>query len=158
MSNFGVMHIQEIVDRGDPLPALNQIDLHPFMRHPDIVEICTEHGVLLEVSSPRTPLYLPGQCRIDRKAWAPLARAMRFDHPVLKKVAKAHGKEPAQVLLRWGLQHVGLATRVKALGWVRPGTDEQGIHRHSQIGQSEAGRLECASIRLSTGGGRYDGA
>ena len=49
MSNYGTKHIQEIVDSGMPLPVLNQIDLHPFMRHPDIVELCEKHGILLEV-------------------------------------------------------------------------------------------------------------
>lgn len=52
MSNFGVKHIQEFVDQGVPLPTINQIDLHPFMRHPDIVEICQKNGILLEVCIP----------------------------------------------------------------------------------------------------------
>jgi len=50
VSNFGAKHIQEMVDAGVELPVVNQIDLHPFMRHPDIVEICEKHGILLEVS------------------------------------------------------------------------------------------------------------
>lgn len=51
VSNFGVKHIQEFIDQGVPLPVLNQVDLHPFMRHPDIVEICQANGILLEVSA-----------------------------------------------------------------------------------------------------------
>ncbi|ORX37579.1 putative aldo-keto reductase [Kockovaella imperatae] len=86
VSNWGAKHIQELVDAGSPLPVLNQIDLHPFMRHPDIVEICEKLGILLE-------------------AWGPLARAKRFDHPSLIKIAESHQREPAQIMLRWGLQH-----------------------------------------------------
>ncbi|BEJ12930.1 hypothetical protein CspHIS471_0301040 [Cutaneotrichosporon sp. HIS471] len=79
-------HIEEIVERGDELPVVNQIDLHPFMRHKAYVENCQKHGIILE-------------------AWAPLARAMRFQHPVIETVADKYSKTPAQVHLRWGLQH-----------------------------------------------------
>lgn len=47
----GAKHIEEIVARGDELPVVNQIDLHPFMRHTEYVENCRKHGILLEVSS-----------------------------------------------------------------------------------------------------------
>jgi diketogulonate reductase-like aldo/keto reductase len=87
VSNWGTRHIQELVDAGSPLPVINQIDLHPWMRHPDIVAICEKHNIVLE-------------------AWAPLARAMRFDHPALVKVADKLKRDKAQILLRWGLQHV----------------------------------------------------
>lgn len=50
VSNFGAKHIQEMVEQGVELPVLNQIDLHPFMRHPDIVDACEKHGIALEVS------------------------------------------------------------------------------------------------------------
>jgi diketogulonate reductase-like aldo/keto reductase len=50
VSNWGTKHIQELLDAGSVLPVVNQIDLHPFMRHPDIVKICQDHGILLEVS------------------------------------------------------------------------------------------------------------
>lgn len=87
VSNFGAKHIAEMVDEGVELPALNQIDLHPFMRHPDIVDACDKHGIALE-------------------AWAPLARGLRFDHPAVIKQREKHGRSAAQILLRWGLQHV----------------------------------------------------
>jgi diketogulonate reductase-like aldo/keto reductase len=50
VSNWGVKHIQELLDQGAPLPVVNQIDLHPFMRHPDIIEICEKNKIALEVS------------------------------------------------------------------------------------------------------------
>ena len=65
MSNWGAKHIQELVDAGSPLPTVNQIDLHPFMRHTDIVEVCERHHILLEVSV-RAPSFLsprPSICR-----------------------------------------------------------------------------------------------
>lgn len=89
VSNFGGKHIAEMVEQGTELPALNQIDLHPFMRHPDIVDACEKHGIALE-------------------AWAPLARGLRFDHPVVLKMREKYGRSAAQIFLRWGLQHVRL--------------------------------------------------
>ncbi|RSH78465.1 uncharacterized protein EHS24_002190 [Apiotrichum porosum] len=86
VSNYGAKHIQEMVDAGVELPVVNQIDLHPFMRHPDIVELCEKHDILLE-------------------AWAPLARATKFDNSVIVKMAAKYNREPAQIFLRWGLQH-----------------------------------------------------
>ena len=50
VSNWGTKHIQELLDAGSPLPVLNQIDLHPFMRRPEIVDICEKNNILLEVS------------------------------------------------------------------------------------------------------------
>ncbi|KAL1408618.1 hypothetical protein Q8F55_005431 [Vanrija albida] len=86
VSNFGVRHLGEMVAAGVELPVVNQIDLHPWMRHEDIVAACEAHGILLE-------------------AWAPLARGLKFDDPVLVGIAQKHKRDKAQVLLRWGLQH-----------------------------------------------------
>jgi diketogulonate reductase-like aldo/keto reductase len=47
---------------------------------------------------------------VRAQAWGPLARAMRFNHSVVQSVAKKHGKDEAQIMLRWGLQHVRTAT------------------------------------------------
>jgi len=85
VSNFGVRHLKQLVDTGLELPAVNQIDLHPFMTREDIVAICKEHNIALE-------------------AWAPLVRGFRFTHPAIASLAKKYHKEPAQVLLRYSLQ------------------------------------------------------
>ncbi|KAJ9100066.1 hypothetical protein QFC19_005746 [Naganishia cerealis] len=98
VSNYGVKHIEEFINmRNDPasaggrtrqpeLPVLNQVDLHPFMRRQAIVDVCEKNDILLE-------------------AWGPLVRGQRFDHPVVTALADKHGKSPAQVLLRWSIQH-----------------------------------------------------
>jgi diketogulonate reductase-like aldo/keto reductase len=65
--------------------SVNQIELHPWLARPDIVKWCEQRGVVLE-------------------AYSPLVRAQRFDDPLLVPIAKKHGKEPNQILLRWGLQ------------------------------------------------------
>jgi len=85
VSNYGVRHLQEMIDSGVELPAINQVDLHPFMTRTDIVAICQQHGIALE-------------------AWAPLVRGYRFKHPSIVALAQKYNKAPAQVLLRYSLQ------------------------------------------------------
>jgi len=84
VSNYGTKHIREILT-SEVLPALNQIDLHPFMARSQIVTLCRKHGIHLE-------------------AWGPLVRGLRFKHRVIAKAAAAHNKTPAQILLRYSIQ------------------------------------------------------
>ncbi|EPT05606.1 hypothetical protein FOMPIDRAFT_124533 [Fomitopsis schrenkii] len=85
VSNFGVRHLQEMVDTNVELPVINQVDLHPFMTRTDIVAMCRKHDIALE-------------------AWAPLVRGYRFKHPSIIRLSQKYGKEPAQILLRYSLQ------------------------------------------------------
>ncbi|KIY43822.1 Aldo/keto reductase [Fistulina hepatica ATCC 64428] len=85
ISTFGLRHMQELIATGLPVPAVHQIDLHPFQTHTEIVKFSKKHGMTME-------------------AWAPLVRCMRFKHPEIQKLARKYGKEPAQILLRYSLQ------------------------------------------------------
>lgn len=85
VSNYGIAHLQEMVDQGVELPVLNQVDLHPFMTRTDIVAMCQKYDIALE-------------------AWAPLVRGLRFKHPAMTGLAKKYGKTAAQVLLRYSIQ------------------------------------------------------
>lgn len=86
VSNLGVRHLEELYSAGLKVPiAINQMDLHPFMRRVELVEYCRSKGIVM-------------------MAWGPLVRGYRFDHPAVVKLGKKHGKSPAQILLRWGLQ------------------------------------------------------
>lgn len=71
----------------DPVPAVNQIELHPWCQQRDIVTYCEKKGIVLE-------------------AYCPIVRAdpKRLGDPVLVKLAQKYQKEPAQILLRWSLQ------------------------------------------------------
>ncbi|KAF5341370.1 hypothetical protein D9758_012283 [Tetrapyrgos nigripes] len=99
ISTFGIRHMKELVETDLPIPAINQIDLHPFQTRNDIVSYCKEHGIVLE-------------------AWAPLVRGLRFNHPKIKAFAQKYAKEPAQILLRYSLQK-GYVTIPKASSKVR---------------------------------------
>ncbi|ORY84778.1 putative aldo-keto reductase [Protomyces lactucae-debilis] len=87
VSNFGERHLRELFDSNPKIkPVVNQIDLHPFMTRTSLVQFCKEHDIVLQ-------------------AWGPLARAERWQDPTLQSIAKEYERSPAQVLLRWSLQH-----------------------------------------------------
>ncbi|EIW77498.1 Aldo keto reductase [Coniophora puteana RWD-64-598 SS2] len=88
VSNFSDKHIQEIVDAGLEKPAVNQIELHPFCQQRPIVDYCKKHEIVIQ-------------------AYSPLVRgvASKFDHQVIRDIASKLEKTPAQVLVRWSLQH-----------------------------------------------------
>ncbi|GJJ13744.1 hypothetical protein Clacol_008000 [Clathrus columnatus] len=87
VSNYGTHHMAQITTKRpqEEWPSINQVDVHPFMRHQDIVDFCGEHGILIQT-------------------WGPLARGMRFNHPRIKEIADKKGKSPAQIFLRWNIQ------------------------------------------------------
>ena len=85
VSNYTVRHLTELFDYADMKPAVNQVEIHPFLPQTALRAFCAEHGVAVS-------------------AYSPLTKGRLLDHPVLLEVALAVGKTPAQVLIRWGLQ------------------------------------------------------
>lgn len=85
VSNFMVPHLRELQGAAQVLPAVNQIELSPFLQRRDTVALCRTLGIRLE-------------------AYSPLTRGQRLAHPTVTAIAAELGKSPAQVLLRWGLQ------------------------------------------------------
>ncbi|KAH9940466.1 Aldo/keto reductase [Epithele typhae] len=86
VSNFGIKHLTEIRTAGLPMPSVNQIELHPRCQQRPIVDYCREHGVIVQ-------------------AYSPLIRG-QLDDPVFAQLAQKRVRiDPAQVLLRWSLQH-----------------------------------------------------
>lgn len=86
LSNFLPHHIAPILACAEVAPMVDQIEFHPGVMQPEAVEYCRKHGILVE-------------------AWSPLGRGLVLDHPLLRSVAEKHGKSPAQVCVRWCLQH-----------------------------------------------------
>ncbi|KUI72220.1 hypothetical protein VM1G_07421 [Cytospora mali] len=87
VSNYGVRHIEELMASSPKVhPVVNQIEVHPYNTQTGIRETCAKHNIVVE-------------------AYAPLARAMRMRHPKLVALSKAYSCTPAQLLVRWGLQH-----------------------------------------------------
>ncbi|KAK7416734.1 hypothetical protein QQX98_005060 [Neonectria punicea] len=95
VSNYGVAHIEELMASNPRVPlVINQIEVHPFNTQTGIRETCARHNITIE-------------------AYAPLARAMRMKHPKIVELAKKYSCTPAQVFVKWGLQH-GMVTLPKS--------------------------------------------
>lgn len=87
VSNYGVKHLQELLaSKPKTIPAVNQVEVHPFNTRKDITSFCKKHGIVVE-------------------AYAPLAQASRMKHPTVVKLSKKYGCTPGQLLVKWSLQH-----------------------------------------------------
>lgn len=85
VSNYSPRHLEEIREAGLETPEVNQIELQPRCQQKDIVEYCKKHDIFIE-------------------AYAPLMRG-QWDHAPITEAAKKYNKHPAQILVRWSLQH-----------------------------------------------------
>lgn len=94
VSNFEPEHLRRVMDETGVVPVLNQVELHPFFNQAELRTFHDLHGIATE-------------------AWGPLARGKVADDLVLARIGAAHGRSPAQVTLRWEIQH-GLVTIPKS--------------------------------------------
>ncbi|KAI0766860.1 Aldo/keto reductase [Trametes elegans] len=85
VSNYSGRHIDEIREAGYELPAVNQVELHPFCQQRPIVEYCRKNGIVVQ-------------------AYSPLVQG-RLDHPLFAELAKKYSKDVGQIVIRWSLQH-----------------------------------------------------
>ncbi|MFV0433874.1 MAG: aldo/keto reductase [Leucobacter sp.] len=87
VSNFEIEHLQWLLDETGVVPAANQIEMHPLHQRRELREFCLRHGITVE-------------------AWGPLAQGQGglLTREAIVEAAAAHGKSPAQVVLRWHIQ------------------------------------------------------
>jgi len=86
VSNFHIPHLQRVLDETDVVPAVNQIELHPYLTQRELRAFHAEHGIVTE-------------------AWSPLARGGRLlADPVVTTIAEKYARTPAQIVLRWHIQ------------------------------------------------------
>ena len=95
VSNFMVDHLTRLLERASVVPAVNQIEQHPYFAQADVQAFGAEHGILAQAWSPI------GGITFYRDS----GHTSTLEDPVIVEIADAHGKSPAQVMLRWGLQH-----------------------------------------------------
>jgi len=127
VSNYTVRHLEELRASSDLVPAVDQLEFHPFVYDPEVVRYAATHGIVLE-------------------AYSPLTRGRKLDDPRITAVARAHRRSPAQILLRWGLQH-GLVVLPRS---VRP----ERIRENAALFDFELAPAEMASLDALAGGGR----
>ncbi|NVN52668.1 aldo/keto reductase [Mycolicibacterium hippocampi] len=85
VSNFQVAHLQRLAEETGTVPAVNQIEVHPYFANNAVREYGQQH-------------------RIATEAWSPIAQGKVLDDPAVARIAEATGKSPAQVVLRWHIE------------------------------------------------------
>ena len=85
VSNFQVDHLERVLEERDVVPAVNQVELHPWLQQRELRAFHAQHGITTE-------------------AWSPLARGALLEDPILADVAAKHGRSVAQIALRWQIQ------------------------------------------------------
>lgn len=106
VSNFMINHLDELAESSDLVPAVNQVEFHPFLFQKELLEYCERHDIRLE-------------------AYSPLARGERLNHPTITAMGRKYSKTPAQIMIRWGLQH--------RLVVIPKSTREDRIRENSQV-------------------------
>lgn len=94
VSNFKIHHLESLKQESDTIPAVNQVEFHPLLNQQELLAYCKREGIQLE-------------------AWAPIMKG-KVDLPILTDLAAKYGKTPAQIVLRWDLQH-GVVTIPKSV-------------------------------------------
>jgi 2,5-diketo-D-gluconate reductase A len=85
VSNFQPHHLRRLIDETNIEPAVNQIEVHPYLTQDDVRAVNAEHGIATE-------------------AYSPIAQGLVLDDPVITGIADSVGRTPAQVVLRWHVQ------------------------------------------------------
>ncbi|MCV7028140.1 aldo/keto reductase [Mycobacterium sherrisii] len=85
VSNFQVPHLRRLVEASPTVPAVNQIELHPYFTNQQVVTHLRQHQIATE-------------------AWSPIAQGRVLGDALITRIAETHGKTPAQVVLRWHIQ------------------------------------------------------
>ncbi len=88
VSNFTVEHLERLMNESTIVPAVNQIELHPYLTQAPLREFCQQNDIVVESYSP-----LSG------------AGGGLLNDPVLEELAQKYGKSPAQIVIRWHLQN-----------------------------------------------------
>lgn len=85
VSNYQMIHLQYLTTQAREMPVVNQIERHPLLNQAPLVKFDRDHKIITQ-------------------AWSPLGRGKILNNPTLTRIANAHGKSTAQVILRWHLQ------------------------------------------------------
>ncbi|MBB2948868.1 diketogulonate reductase-like aldo/keto reductase [Actinoplanes lutulentus] len=94
VSNFMVDHLTRLLDTATVVPAINQIEVHPYFTQAEVRAFGEKHGIITQAWSPI------GGITFYRDS----GHTSTLQDPVIGKIAAAHGRTPAQVMLRWHLQ------------------------------------------------------
>jgi diketogulonate reductase-like aldo/keto reductase len=86
VSNYTIMHLEQLLERTSVVPVIDQVEFHPFLYQKELLEFCRKHKIQLE-------------------AYSPLIKGQRLNDPRLVEFATKYKQSPAQICIRWALQH-----------------------------------------------------
>jgi diketogulonate reductase-like aldo/keto reductase len=86
VSNYMIHHLEELLGEAEIVPAVNQVELHPFLTHEKLRAFCASGGIAVET-------------------YCPLTQGRRLKNKVVGEIAASHERSPAQIMLRWAVQH-----------------------------------------------------
>jgi diketogulonate reductase-like aldo/keto reductase len=129
VSNYMVRHLTELLGACRVPPSVNQVELSPFLYPKDLVRFCEEKKIVLE-------------------AYSPLTKGLKLKHPAVVAAAKKVGRTPAQVLIRWALEH-GFVVLPKSVTEAR--IEENARVFDFSLGAEEMRALDALDEGLHTG-------
>lgn len=97
VSNFQPHHLKSLIDRTDVVPAVNQVELNPYFTEQAVREANAHYGIVTQSWSPIGGVY-------DRSKHTEVS-TKPLENPVIRGLASRYGKTPAQIILRWHLEH-----------------------------------------------------
>lgn len=86
VSNFTINHLKELLENSSVIPVVNQVEFHPWLFQKELLQFCQENKIQLQ-------------------AYSPLVKGQRVNNPEIVEIAKKYDKTPAQILIRWSLEH-----------------------------------------------------
>lgn len=86
VSNYTVRHLEELLKDAEAVPMVNQVEFSPFLYQKELLDYCRKHAIALE-------------------AYSPLTQGERLGHPAIVRMAEKYGRTPAQIMIRWVLEH-----------------------------------------------------
>ena len=86
VSNYSINELKETIQSSKIVPAINQVEFHPFLYQKDLLRFCKSKS-------------------IHPEAYSPLTRGKRLDDPNIARIAITYDKSPALILVSWSLQH-----------------------------------------------------
>ena len=130
VSNFEIAHLERLAAETGTVPAVNQVEIHPYLANDEVRAYGREHGIVTE-------------------AWSPLAQGKALSDPVVTEIAARMGRPPSQIVLRWHIERGDIVfPKTMSPARMRENTnvfdfelEPRDRDRLSSLGQGEAGRI-----------------
>lgn len=97
VSNFSIETLEGLMKETDHTPEMNQVELHPYLQQDKLLEFCSRNGINVTAYSPLGSGDRPDQMKADDEP-------SLLENPVIERIAKKHGANPGQILIKWSEQ------------------------------------------------------